>query len=129
MTNSAIILRLYDVIKAGNHDAFRSMCHEDLAWIQMPGFPGGGHHHGADAVIEGVFKKLGQLWASFRFDHDEMHEVADNGVLVIGIYQGTHQSGASFRATTAHFYQLKDGKILRFRQFTDTKLVADAFGV
>ena len=32
------------------------------------------------------------------------------------------------RSPAAHVYDLADGKVIRFRQFTDTKVIWDAMG-
>ena len=48
-------------------------------------------------------------------------------IVVIGEYQGIHSvSRKPMRAAAAHVYNLRDGKISRFRMFADTKPMWDA---
>ncbi len=47
--------------------------------------------------------------------------------MALGEYRGTHkQTGRSTVAAFAHVYDLRDGRITRFRQYTDTAMVAEA---
>jgi uncharacterized protein len=52
---------------------------------------------------------------------------AGSTIVVIGNYTGRHRlSGKLFRSPAAHVYDLLNGKVSRFRQFTDTKVIWDA---
>lgn len=126
MTNIEIIQSLYRAYRSQDYDAFRSLCTSDIAWIQSEGFPGGGTWIGADAIIQGVFQGNASRWEGFGF---EIEQYLDTGgsVVVVGTYRGTHRvSGRSFRAATVHLFDLQEGKVTRFRQFTDTKVICDA---
>ncbi|MGF1677239.1 MAG: nuclear transport factor 2 family protein [Rivularia sp. (in: cyanobacteria)] len=82
--------------------------------------------YGPEAVIENVFKAFNHDWESWRFEVQEYLDAA-NSVIVIGFYEGVHQvSKKSFRSNAAHVYDLVDGKVSKFRQFTDTKVIWDA---
>lgn len=44
-----------------------------------------------------------------------------------GTYTGTYKlTGKAFTARVAHVWKLKDGKIMSFEQFVDSKMVNDA---
>ena len=48
-------------------------------------------------------------------------------MIVLGTYQGRHRgSGRAFTAAAAHIYDLIDGQIRRFRQYTDTAMIRQA---
>ncbi|MDR3402423.1 MAG: nuclear transport factor 2 family protein [Chthoniobacter sp.] len=126
MTNIEIVQELYRSSRSEDYDAFRAICTDDLEWVQMPGFPGGATWHGPQAVIEGVFQGNDGRWDAFGFDIAEYLD-AGTHVVVVGIYRGTHRvSGRSFSASAVHIYDLRDGRVCRFRQFTDTKVICDA---
>jgi ketosteroid isomerase-like protein len=58
-----------------------------------------------------------------------VHEYLDAGdtIVAIGEYHGTYKStGKSMSAAFAHVYDLRDGRITRFRQFTDTAMLRAA---
>ncbi len=124
--NLSIIRRLYEVFGQKDWDAFRGLCADDIVWVQNEGFPGGGTHHGADAIIENVFKGFKNEWHGWSYDIDEYLD-AGHAVVVLGSYRGTHvTTGKSMTAAAAHVYDLRDGRITRFRQYTDTAMLIRA---
>lgn len=126
MNNIEVIQELYRAFREKDYDAFRKICSPDLEWIQNEGFPSGSTRRGADAVIDGVFKAFNNDWDSWRFQIEEYLD-AGRSVVVLGFYEGIHRvSRKYFRSPAAHVYDLLDGKVARFRQFTDTKIIWDA---
>ena len=126
MTNLEVIQELYRTFREQDYDAFRSICTCDLEWIQNEGFPRGETLRGAEAVVEGVFKAFSNDWESWSFDIEQYLDAGET-IIVFGSYAGRHRvSGKSFRSPAAHVYDICDGKVSRFRQFTDTKLIRDA---
>ncbi|WP_434721570.1 nuclear transport factor 2 family protein [Mesorhizobium sp. RIZ17] len=58
-----------------------------------------------------------------------MHSYLADGdrVAAFGVYSGTYNStGKAMTAPFAHLYELRDGRIIRMRQYVDTVLVARA---
>lgn len=129
MDNIELIEALYASFRSGDHARFAELCHDDLEWIQNEGFPYGGVHRGPAAVVEGVFETLARHWQGFGFQDREWLDAGDT-IAVVGAYVGTHRgTGRSFEAATVHLFDLAAGKVVRFRQFTDTALVAAAAGL
>ena len=88
--------------------------------MQCAGFPGGGHRHGIEEVLGKVFGALRNTWRDWSVEVDEYLDAGD-AVVVLGRYAGTHgETGRSMEAVFAHVYDVEDGRITRFRQFTDT---------
>ncbi|HKX45044.1 MAG TPA: nuclear transport factor 2 family protein, partial [Burkholderiaceae bacterium] len=59
----------------------------------------------------------------------KLQSLIDGGDRIVGIgdYRGTYRAtGKSMHARVVHVWDLADGKIVRFVQFTDTLLVARA---
>ena len=126
MTNLEIIQELYRAFREKDFDRFLRICTPDLEWIQNEGFPRGATYRGGEAVIEGVFKAFNQDWEFWSFEIEQYLDAGET-IIVIGRYAGRHRkTGKSFRSPAAHVYDLRDRKIFRFRQFTDTKLIWDA---
>ena len=126
MNNIEVIQELYRAFREKDYDAFLRISTEDLEWVQNEGFPGGATHKGASEVVERVFKANNNNWEGFAY---EIKEILDAGttVIVIGMYSGRHHVSSKFmRAAAAHVYDLRDGKICRFRMFADTKTIWDA---
>jgi uncharacterized protein len=126
MTNLEIIQELYRAFREKDYDAFLQICTSDIEWIQNEGFPRGATRRGAEAVVDGVFKAFNQDWESWSFAIEQYLDAGET-IVVIGNYTGRHRlSGKSFCSPAAHVYDLRDGKVSRFRQFTDTKVIWDA---
>ena len=75
---------------------------------------------GPNAVLEGVFMRIGTEWDGFAVSPKE---VLDAGETVVshGHYSGTcKKTGKKVRAQFAHFFNFTDGKVNKFQQYTDT---------
>ena len=98
----------------------------DASWTEAERFPYAGTYVGADAIIAGVFHRLGTEWVGYRA---EVHTFLEDGdkVAAFGVYSGTYKAtGKSMRAEFAHLYQVRDGKITSMRQYVDTHMVQQA---
>jgi ketosteroid isomerase-like protein len=124
--NRQIVERFYQYFANAQFDQLPHVLHEDIEWIQMEGFPNGGRYSGINAIVKNVFGAFKQEWIGWKVITTEMIEAKD-AVFVIGYYSGTYLSTRkSFRADFIHHYQLKDGKIIRFNQYTDTAQIVKA---
>jgi hypothetical protein len=98
----------------------------DVRWTEMAGFPCAGTWVGPEQVVDHVFKALGNEWIDYRFELAELIDAGDR-VIGVGLYSGTYKkTGKSMKARVVHIWQLKEGKIVQFEQFTDTLFVAQA---
>jgi ketosteroid isomerase-like protein len=96
------------------------------AWTEMAGFPYAGTYVGNDAIIANVFKRIGDEWDGYTFTLERLVDGGDT-ICGIGVYTGTYKkTGKKMKARVVHVWDMKDGKAVRFEQYADTKLVADA---
>lgn len=124
--NLKIVRALLGAVQSGDYPAFAQLCAPDVVWQQNVGFPGGSTWRGAEAIVQGVLQGNAARWSEFRVVAEEWLD-ADPCVVVLGHYAGRNRvSGEEFRADYAHVYTIVEGKIARFRQFTDTKILWDA---
>jgi uncharacterized protein len=75
---------------------------------------------GVDAVLTGVFGRLGGDWHGFAV---APHEIIDGGdtIVALGRYSGVYKAtGVKVSAQFAHVFKFKDGKVASFQQYTDT---------
>ncbi|MBX3389511.1 MAG: nuclear transport factor 2 family protein [Phycisphaeraceae bacterium] len=121
--NLSLVQSLYSAFASRDRERILSIFHPDIEWIQNDGFPGGGMHKGAAHVLDDVLSQFRRDWDSWRARVTEWHD-AGNTVIAIGIYEGTNKAtGKQLSAAFAHIYDVKEGRITRFRQYTDTALV------
>ena len=81
---------------------------------------------GPERVAEGLFKPLMAEWSSFVLEPSEFFVDGDT-VVSLGQFSGVHgTTGKKAEAAYAHVWNVRDGKIQRFRQYIDTLAVAEA---
>jgi ketosteroid isomerase-like protein len=126
MTNLQTVKNLYEAFAVSDRDRILELFSPDIEWIQNEGFPGGGRHVGAQTVLDDVFAKFKIEWSAWRADVNNWLDAGD-AIIALGNYHGTHKTtGQSMTAAFAHVYYLKDSRITRFEQYTDTRMVAAA---
>lgn len=121
-----IVAEHYAASERHDLDGMMADISPDVAWTEMAGFPCAGTYRSAAEIVRNVFEKLGRDWENYMFELESLHD-AGNTVVGIGNYSGVYlQTGKSFRCRVAHVWQVEQGKLVRFEQFTDTLLVAEA---
>jgi ketosteroid isomerase-like protein len=125
-TNLELIRGTYEGSSEDNGRNLLAVLSPDVEWTEAEGFPYAGTYVGPEALIDGVFRRLGSEWTGYRAD---VHTYLADGerVAAFGVYSGTYNAtGKSMTAPFAHLYQIKDGKVIRMTQYVDTVLVARA---
>lgn len=119
---------MYQAFAEKDMETIRSLFAPDIEWIQNPGFPDGAHHVGVESVINNVFSRFKDSWEDWAASIDEWLDAGES-IIALGEYRGTFRAtGKQMTAAFAHVYRLKDGKILRFNQYTDTQMIHAARG-
>jgi uncharacterized protein len=127
-TNLELIRGTYEGSSEDNGRNLLAVLSPDVEWTEAEGFPYAGTYVGPEALIDGVFRRLGTEWTGYRAD---VHTYIADGdrVAAFGVYSGTYNAtGKSMTAPFAHLYQIKDGKVIRMTQYVDTVLVTRALG-
>lgn len=127
MTNNLdLVRRTYEGTSEDNGRNLLAVLSPDVEWTEAEGFPYAGTYIGVDALMKGVFQRLGSEWIDY---HAEVHTYLADGdrVAAFGVYSGTYKAtGKAMTAPFAHLYDLRDGRIIRMQQYVDTVLVARA---
>lgn len=120
------IKALYAAFARGDVGAVLAALDPGIEWREAEGFPYGGTYRGPQAVLEGVFMRLGSEWEGFAAVPEEF--VSENDTVVaLGTYSGKYKAtGKSFRAPFVHVWRLKEGRAVAFCQHTDTLVVRRA---
>jgi ketosteroid isomerase-like protein len=125
--NVEIIQGLYEAFGRGDVPTVIGQLDQNIEWNEAENFiyADRNPYVGPQAVLEGVFMRLGDEWEGFAVAPEEWLDSGDR-IVVLGIYSGAHKStGRQVRAQFAHVWSLRDGRVVRFQQYTDTKQFAD----
>lgn len=121
-----LVQKLYDLFAAGDVPGFLSQLHGDVVWNEAESFPLADRNPyvGPQAIVEGVFARLGAHWSQFQVLPLEIVGGPDV-VTVFGRYKGVStRTGKQLDVQCAHTWWLRDGKVARFQQMVDTAGVA-----
>lgn len=126
--NAARMSKLYDAFEAGDIETVLANMTEDIEWSEAENYiyDYGKPLIGGDAIVEGVFAKLGEDWEYFNLVDKSFQNVGTDGVLVTGRYQAKSKTtGKLLDAQFAHVWKLRDTLAMKFQQYTDTKQTAE----
>ncbi|WP_425860829.1 nuclear transport factor 2 family protein [Arthrobacter sp. TWP1-1] len=121
-----VVRRQYLASAAGDLDALRATMAPDVEWTEMAGFPLAGTYRTPTGVTSNVMEVLGKDWEGWAA-HDDSYVVDGENVVVLARYTATHRAtGKPLNVRVAHHFIVRGGLIVRFEQFVDTALVAEA---
>jgi uncharacterized protein len=127
--NVQTIETLYAAFAFGDMPTVLAGLDEKVVWNEAEGniYADGNPYVGPQAVLNGVFARIGADYEYFNLVNIELHEMFNNQVLATLRYQAKlKNNGETYDAQVAHFWTLKNGKAIAFQQYLDTKKVADA---
>lgn len=130
--NVTIIEGLYGDFASGNIEGVVAALSPDVEWNEAENYiyADKNPYIGPDAVLQGLFARIGSEWTYFNVVEPDVKPVGAEHVLATGRYQGELKSnGQVVDAQFAHVWGLRDGKVVTFQQYTDTKQMADAIVV
>ena len=82
---------------------------------------------GPQAFVDGVLARIGEDWEYWNIAELTVTEMDNDMVIGTGRYQAKHKvTGKTLNSQVAHVFTLRNGKIVKFQQYTDTKQAAEA---
>lgn len=128
--NIQIIDSLYNGFSTGDMPTVLGLMHPKIEWneAESNSLADGNPYIGPDAILEGVFARLGANHEYFGLQDIKIHGMNDNMVLATLRYDAkVKETGKTYNAQVAHLWTLDgEGKIISFQQYADTKKLADA---
>lgn len=128
--NIQIIDNLYNAFSTGDMPTVLGSMHTKIEWneAESNSLADGNPYIGPDAILEGVFARLGANHEYFGLKDIKTHSMSENKVLATLRYDGkVKTTGKAYNAQAAHLWTLNDeGKIIAFQQYVDTKKLADS---
>lgn len=128
--NTTIIDNLYKAFAVGNIPAVLEGLDANVVWNEAEGnsYADGNPYIGPDAVLNGVFARVGADHEYFNLTNIKLHKMSDNQVLSTLRYNAKlKKNGVVYDVQVAHLWTLKNGKVVAFQQYVDTKALNDAF--
>ena len=127
--NVGIVDNLYKAFSAGDIPTVLAGMDANIVWNEAEGndYADGNPYIGPDAVLKGVFERVGAEHEYFNLVNIQLHDMSNNQVLATLRYNGKlKNNGAIFDTQVAHLWTLKNGKAIAFQQYVDTKQLAEA---
>lgn len=127
--NLNIVRGLYDAFAKGDVQSILGNLDKEIEWNEAENFlyADRNPYIGPEAVLTGVFMRLGTQWDKFTCTPERLIDAGDSTVVVLGRYSGGYlRTGKKVNAQMVHVWELRDGKVYKFQQYTDTKQFADA---
>lgn len=127
--NVTTIDNLYKAFAVGDIPTVLGGMDVNIVWNEAESnrYADGNPYTGPDAVLNGVFARIGAEYEYFKLEDIKLHEMSNNQVLATLRYDAkVKKNGTTYNAQVGHLWTLKDGKVVAFQQFLDTKKVADA---
>jgi uncharacterized protein len=114
------VVALYDAFARRDLPAALACLADDIEWQEALGGPWGGLYDGRDAVVQSVFAPSLERVPDLVVTPEQVATSGDT-VFVVHRYTGTvAATGAQLNLVGAGVWDVRDGRIARYRQFVDT---------
>ena len=120
--NRRTVEGMYDAFGRGDIGTVLAALDPDVEWWEAENFvyADNNPYIGPQAVLEGVFARIGAEWEGFSVSPKEVLD-AGNTIVGHGYYAGKFRNtGRDVRAQFAHVFTFHNGKVVKFQQYTDT---------
>jgi hypothetical protein len=117
-----LVKHLYDAFANGDVATVLGAFDPAIEWREAEGYRYADRNPyvGPQAIAEGVFQRLGTDLDDFSIAVQNMIESGDT-VVTQGRYSGTvKETGTPIDAQFAHVWEVKNGRVTRLQQYTDT---------
>jgi len=120
-----LVKGIYAAFRRGDVPAVLAAMAHDIDWQEAEGMPYGRRHRGPDAAAQNVLGPVAQDIPDFAATPEELIPCGET-VAVVARYTGTGKvTGKELDLRVVHVWDLRDGKIARFRQFADAAKFLD----
>jgi ketosteroid isomerase-like protein len=128
-SNLQIVKDMYGSFAIGDVPAVVADMDKNIEWNESENFPyaDGNPYIGPDAVVKGIFSRLGSEWDYWRLTDQVYYESQNGEILVTGRYNAKHKkTGKEINAQFVHIFWIENGKVIKFQQYADTHQVNSA---
>ncbi len=127
----ATVDALYDAYASGEAARVAALLHDDIDWViygPIAVFPFAGERHGRDAVMQAL-AGIAAEYALERYVREIMVVEEDRAAVMADVGFRQRTTGRLLRFRIADFLRFEDGRLIEFREFTNTfDVVEQALG-
>jgi ketosteroid isomerase-like protein len=131
MDTRATIIELHDAYRSGDVERVAAVIHDDIDWIihgPVRIFPFEGPRRGKQEVMQ-VLASIAEQFALKRYDHELLIVEGDRAAVLSNTAFEQRSTGRVLSLRLINFVRVQDGKIIEFREFSDTfDVVEQALG-
>lgn len=130
-TNRETIGSLYEAFGRGDAGTVLGTFDPAIVWMEAENvaYADRNPYRGPQQVAEGVFGRLMTEWDGFVVDPESLLQDGET-VVALGRYRGTFRgTGRALDAQFVHVWTLREGRVTRFQQYTDTAQFARVMGM
>jgi uncharacterized protein len=127
--NIGIVDGAYNAFGTGDIPAVLAVLDDKVEWNEAEGngYADGNPYIGPDAVLNGIFKRIGDDHEYFKLTDIQLHDMSNNKVLATLRYDAkVKKTGKTYNTQAAHLWTFNNGKVVAFQQYVDTKQLAQA---
>jgi uncharacterized protein len=118
--NVEFVKSIYGAFAQGDVPTVLGAFADDIEWFEAEGMPYGGVYSGPEAVAQNVFGPITEDVDGFALVTGEFIASGESVAAVVR-YTGTGKAtGKTLDVPAVHVWDIRDGKLARFRQFIDT---------
>ena len=130
-TTVETVKALYEAFARGDVDTVIGAMDENVEWFEAEGNPWHPGHAfvGPQQVLDGVFVRIGREFEDFRVEPHRFIGAGDTVVVEARYHATSHRAtGLPLDAQVAHVWDFRDGRLVRWQQYVDTRQLADVMG-
>jgi ketosteroid isomerase-like protein len=123
-SNATIVETAYAAFAGGDIAGLLDLLDDDVEWYSPATLPQGGHFHGKDGVGQ-FFEAIGAGWSALALDVESVSEAGASQVVGVVRADGVRRDGGASGYGAVHVFTVRDGKVVRFREYTDLDAALD----
>ena len=127
--NTKVVEQVYESFKSGDIQSLLNLLSDDVEW-ELPSIdnvPFSGKRRGREQVGE-FFKALADNQQVQHFEAKEFIAQGDKIVALGDYHMRVNSTGQAFEGDWAHVFTIRNGKVMKFHEYTDTAAAAAAYG-
>jgi ketosteroid isomerase-like protein len=125
--NVELARQCYEAVNRRDFDTLLRMCDPAVVFEPPERAPYAGTYRGVDAVRE-LLQSLSEVW-DLRWEPERFFETGDRLVVFVDMAVRGRASNAPAATRVGHLWEMRKGKVLRFKVFPEREQALEAAGL